>query len=209
MSHEIDPRVDKTRRRLRRALITLLQTKTVDNISVQQLTSTASVTRGTFYLHYKDKPAFVERALDDLVSELFEEAIVTVSVGDVITNPIDPLQRVRVLSLSKALSYISEHAEAFHTLLLDQRQLAVSQRINQQLTKWMQDFYEDFKDQFADLDVPISIQIAYYVSATVGLITDWLEKDMIYTPHYLTKCIKKMHHLMTIGNISFTDFFVN
>lgn len=41
MSHEVDPRVDKTRRRLRQALITLLQTETVDNISVQKLTSTA------------------------------------------------------------------------------------------------------------------------------------------------------------------------
>ncbi|MGY5438316.1 TetR/AcrR family transcriptional regulator C-terminal domain-containing protein [Lactiplantibacillus argentoratensis] len=191
MSHEVDPRVDKTRRRLRQALITLLQTETVDNISVQKLTSTAAVTRGTFYLHYKDKPAFVDQALDDLVSELFETAIVTVSVSDIMTNPADPLQRVHVFSLSKALDYISLHAEAFETLLLDQRQLAVNQRINQQMTTWMTKFHRDFQDQFADLEVPVSIQIAYYVSATVGLITDWLANDMIYTPHYLTKCIKK------------------
>lgn len=208
MSHEVDPRVDKTRRRLRKALITLLQTESVENISVQKLTSTASVTRGTFYLHYKDKPAFVDQALDDLVTELFETAMITVSVGDIMTNPIDPLQRVQVLSLSKALGYISQHAEAFETLLLHQRQLAVNQRINQQMTTWMDKFYHQFEAQFADLEVPVSIQIAYYVSATVGLITDWLENDMIYTPHYLTKCIKKMHHLMTMSNISFTDFFV-
>ncbi|ETY74514.1 TetR/AcrR family transcriptional regulator [Lactiplantibacillus fabifermentans] len=208
MSHEVDPRVDKTRRRLRQALITLLQSETVENISVQELTATADVTRGTFYLHYKDKPAFVDQALEDLVTELFEQAIVTVAIGDVITNPADPLKRVQVLSLSKALGYIDQHAEAFKTLLLNQRQLAVNGRINQQLTDWMQRFYHDFEDQFADLEVPVSIQIAYYVSATVGLITDWLENDMIYTPRYLTKCIKKMHHLMTAGNITFTDFFV-
>lgn len=208
MSHEVDPRVDKTRRRLRQALITLLQSETVENISVQELTATADVTRGTFYLHYKDKPAFVDQSLEDLVTELFEQAIVTVAIGDVITNPADPLKRVQVLSLSKALGYIDQHAEAFKTLLLNQRQLAVNGRINQQLTDWMQRFYHDFEDQFADLEVPVSIQIAYYVSATVGLITDWLENDMIYTPRYLTKCIKKMHHLMTAGNITFTDFFV-
>ncbi|CAM3105271.1 TetR/AcrR family transcriptional regulator [Lactiplantibacillus plajomi] len=208
MSHDIDPRVDKTRRRLRRALITLLQTETVENISVQKLTSTASVTRGTFYLHYKDKPAFIDQALEDLVTELFDAAIVTVGIGDVMTNPAAPLRRVQVLSLSRALGYIDAHAEAFQTLLLDQRQLAVSQRINRQLTSWMQRFYRDFQDQFADLEVPINVQIAYYVSATVGLITDWLANDMIYTPHYLTKCIKKLHHLMTTRSISFTDFFV-
>ncbi|MFC6181970.1 TetR/AcrR family transcriptional regulator [Lactiplantibacillus daowaiensis] len=208
MSHEIDPRVDKTRRRLRQALITLLQAQKVENISVQQLTATAAVTRGTFYLHYKDKPDFIDQALDDLVTELFEKAIVTVSIDEVITNPSDPLRRVQVFSLSNALSYIDQHAEAFRTLLLEQRQLAISRRMNQQLTKWMQQFYHDFEDQFADLEVPVSIQIAYYVSATLGLITDWLANDMIYTPRYLTKCIKKMHHLMTVGNITFTDFFV-
>ncbi|VDG19828.1 transcription regulator [Lactobacillus plantarum JDM1] [Lactiplantibacillus mudanjiangensis] len=208
MSHEIDPRVDKTRRRLRQALITLLQTQKVENISVRQLTTTAAVTRGTFYLHYKDKPDFIDQALNDLVTELFAEAIVTVSIEEVITNPADPLRRVQVFSLTKALSYIDQHAEAFRTLLLDQSQLAVSRRLQQQLTQWMQRFYRDFEDQFADLEVPVSIQIAYYVSSTLGLVTDWLANDMMYTPRYLTKCLKKMHHLMTVGNISFTDFFV-
>ncbi|VDG24492.1 TetR/AcrR family transcriptional regulator [Lactiplantibacillus mudanjiangensis] len=208
MSHEIDPRVDKTRRRLRQALITLLQTQKVENISVRQLTTTAAVTRGTFYLHYKDKPDFIDQALNDLVTELFAEAIVTVSIEEVITNPADPLRRVQVFSLTKALSYIDQHAEAFRTLLLDQSQLAVSRRLQQQLTQWMQRFYCDFEDQFADLEVPVSIQIAYYVSSTLGLVTDWLANDMMYTPRYLTKCLKKMHHLMTVGNISFTDFFV-
>jgi len=208
MSHEIDPRVDKTRRRLRQSLITLLQTQKVENISVQQLTATAEVTRGTFYLHYKDKPDFVNQALDDLVTDLFKEAIISVPISDVMTNPIDPLRRVQVLSLSQALTYIDQHAEAFKTLLLNQSQLAVNRRIDEQLTAWMQQFYHDFEDQFADLEVPVSIQIAYYVSSTVGLITDWLAHDMIYTPRYLTKCIKKLHHLMTVGNITFTDFFV-
>ncbi|MFC6165180.1 TetR/AcrR family transcriptional regulator [Lactiplantibacillus dongliensis] len=208
MSHEIDPRVDKTRRRLRQALITLLQDHKVENISVQQLTSTAEVTRGTFYLHYKDKSDFVNHALNDLVTELFEQAIVTVAISEVITNPADPLRRVQVLSLSKALTYIDRHADAFKTLLLNQSQLAVNRRIDEQLSDWMQRFYRDFEDQFADLEVPVSIQIAYYVSSTVGLITDWLANDMIYTPRYLTKCIKKLHHLMTVGNITFTDFFV-
>ncbi|BDZ30774.1 TetR/AcrR family transcriptional regulator C-terminal domain-containing protein [Lactiplantibacillus sp. WILCCON 0030] len=208
MSHDMDPRVDKTRRHLRQALITLLQNERVENISVQELTTTAAVTRGTFYLHYKDKPAFVDQALDDLVTDLFDEAIVSVPVGEIITNPLDPLRRVNVLSLSKALGYVDQHAEAFKTLLLNQSQLAVNRRINEQLTAWMQRFYDDFEDQFADLEVPVSIQIAYYVSATTGIITDWLAHDMIYTPRYLTKCIKKLHHLMTARNITFTDFFV-
>ncbi len=144
MSHDVDPRVDKTRRRLRQALITLLQTERVENISVQKLTSTAAVTRGTFYLHYKDKPAFVDQALEDLVTELFDQAIVTVAIGDVITNPADPLRRVQVLSPPKALGYIYQPAAGFQTLLLDPRPFAVNRRVNPQLTKWVEGVYHDF-----------------------------------------------------------------
>lgn len=60
----IDPRVIKTQRRLRRALVELLQVMPVKSISVQHITSRANVTRGTFYLHYRDKKEFVSTTLN-------------------------------------------------------------------------------------------------------------------------------------------------
>lgn len=74
----IDPRVVKTQRRLRRALVELLRVMPVKSISVQHITSRANVTRGTFYLHYRDKKEFVSVTLKQVVDDFFK----AVSVKD-------------------------------------------------------------------------------------------------------------------------------
>ena len=55
-----DPRMRRTRKLLQGALGSLLQTKTFDEISVQDITEAATVNRATFYDHYTDKFALLE-----------------------------------------------------------------------------------------------------------------------------------------------------
>jgi AcrR family transcriptional regulator len=50
-----DPRIRRTRQLLQGALRTLMQSKSFDEISVQDITETATVNRATFYDHYNDK----------------------------------------------------------------------------------------------------------------------------------------------------------
>ena len=50
----MDRRVRKTRESLITALITLLEKKNINEISVRELSELADINRGTFYLHYKD-----------------------------------------------------------------------------------------------------------------------------------------------------------
>ena len=60
---KVDPRVVKTRSSLRKALVYLMKHEKLENISVQKITETANITRGTFYLHYKDKRDFIKSAI--------------------------------------------------------------------------------------------------------------------------------------------------
>ena len=55
-----DPRIRRTRKLLQGALGTLMQTKSLDEISVQDITEAATVNRATFYDHYTDKFALME-----------------------------------------------------------------------------------------------------------------------------------------------------
>jgi len=50
-----DPRIRRTRQMLQAALGTLLQTRSFDEISVQEITDAATISRATFYDHYTDK----------------------------------------------------------------------------------------------------------------------------------------------------------
>ena len=58
-----------TRDKLKKALTILFNEKSLNDISVSELTKEAHINRGTFYLHYDDKMDLV----DNLVEEIFEE----------------------------------------------------------------------------------------------------------------------------------------
>jgi AcrR family transcriptional regulator len=55
-----DPRIRRTRKLLQGALGGLMQTKSFDEISVQDITEAATVNRATFYDHYTDKFGLLE-----------------------------------------------------------------------------------------------------------------------------------------------------
>jgi AcrR family transcriptional regulator len=55
-----DPRIRRTRQLLQGALHNLMQSKSFDEISVQDITETATINRATFYDHYPDKFALLE-----------------------------------------------------------------------------------------------------------------------------------------------------
>ena len=50
----MDRRVRRTKKRLREALLGLLCTKSVEDITVSELAIKADINRGTFYTHYRD-----------------------------------------------------------------------------------------------------------------------------------------------------------
>ncbi len=55
-----DPRIRRTRQLLQGALRSLLQTKSFEDISVQDIAEAATVNRATFYDHYTDKFALFD-----------------------------------------------------------------------------------------------------------------------------------------------------
>lgn len=52
---KVDRRILKTQEALKKAIIDLMAEKNFDDITVQDLSDRANVSRGTIYLHYMDK----------------------------------------------------------------------------------------------------------------------------------------------------------
>lgn len=63
----IDQRVARTRGRLAHALISLGQTRDIDDIRVGDLVRTAGVGRSTFYAHFEDRDDFLGRAFAGMI----------------------------------------------------------------------------------------------------------------------------------------------
>lgn len=68
---ETDLRVVKTRANIRRCFLELLQEKTLNKISLQELCKRAQCSRNTFYMHYQ--------YIDTLYEQLVDECIVSIT----------------------------------------------------------------------------------------------------------------------------------
>jgi AcrR family transcriptional regulator len=68
-----DPRIRRTRRLLQEALGTLMQSKSFDEISVQDIAEAATVNRATFYDHYTDKYALLDAMVAGGFHQLLHE----------------------------------------------------------------------------------------------------------------------------------------
>src|SRR5258708_5276152 len=55
-----DPRILRSQRMLREALVRLLTQKEFEDISIQEIADEATLNRATFYLHYPDKKALLQ-----------------------------------------------------------------------------------------------------------------------------------------------------
>lgn len=71
-----DRRVKRTKRVLRECLFELLETNTIDEISVKELTEKADVNRSTFYFYYKDIADMV-RQIQNEIFDVFYETVMT------------------------------------------------------------------------------------------------------------------------------------
>lgn len=178
-----DPRVLKTRNNLRRALVFLIQQEPLESISVQKITQTAHITRGTFYLHYKDKQDFIEATLQDFIDEFF---------GSVMYIPENAIKPVKVFSLKCAFAYIEQNADIFAVLLGESFGNRFYQAMYERLRKEMFHYAKVVAISGKQVEVPIEMQIDFVASAVLGLISRWLEGGLVYTSRYMTINVSKM-----------------
>ncbi|HAT54045.1 MAG TPA: TetR family transcriptional regulator [Lactobacillus sp.] len=210
MVKHLDPRVIKTRSSLKTALISLMQQYKIENISVQKITETAHITRGTFYLHYKDKRDFIARAMTEILDDFFDNVVDDGTASLPERYAFLKGQTVNVFYLNNAFNYIEKDAQMFNVLLNTQENGLFEHELYARMTDYLNHFYDQMKPAFADIGVPVNIQIAFTVSAYVGLIKNWLLEGMIYTPHYMTGSVQKMIQLVNTGStktVTFTNFF--
>jgi AcrR family transcriptional regulator len=71
----VDPRVRRTQKQLREAMIALIREKGFDAVTVQDIAERAEINRATFYLHYRDKDDLVARFMKDVLDDLRAEAM--------------------------------------------------------------------------------------------------------------------------------------
>lgn len=67
---KVDRRILKTQEALKKAVIEMMAEKNFDDITIQDISDRANVSRGTIYLHYLDKYDLLDKLIESHIHEL-------------------------------------------------------------------------------------------------------------------------------------------
>lgn len=171
-----DSRVKRTKKLIRKGLAELAKKKSINKITVKELTDLIEINRGTFYLHYKDIFDLVESIENSLYDE-FNEIIKTVNPNTILETPIDILEKFCV--------FISENADAFVMLIGENGDANFVYRIG---TVMNDAVFELFSSIYPEMDSErYSFTYEYCKYGSVGLIRCWIIENHDWTPRQVAE----------------------
>lgn len=177
-----DRRVARTVALLRDALMTLIQEKGYDAITVQDITDRANVARTTFYLHFKDKDELLFEGMRAIYDDLVERAFRKVGSADETPDSHDPLAGFDIASPAD-FEHVAEHAAFYRVMLSERGSMAFTLRVMDYLARLCdQDFLSVAVARGAQPRIPVEIIAHIMAGAQIGVIRWWLENDQPHTP---------------------------
>src|SRR5262245_9344076 len=133
MTHDLtDPRVQRTRKLLKDALIELSAKSGFDAVTVGDIVTRAKINRATFYRHYQDKYALVEEvfqeAMDSMRRDLKPPSEESVSAA--LQNPPE--------RLVKLFEHFAEHKQLYRALLGGNGSSWFTAKMSGQITEFLE-----------------------------------------------------------------------
>ena len=179
INKKVDRRVHRTRSMLQQSLIQLMTEKEIKDITVKELSESADITRGTFYLHYND----IYDILRSMEYELFTEFNEILSRSfDNNGNRLSP-----EAILANIFSFLDRHRDAAKVMMGPHGDIAfvnrlkdlVKERIYSVLTQKKATCQYDYAEAFA-------------VSGCIGVIETWLHQSSPPAPDEMAKICSDM-----------------
>lgn len=176
MSHNLnDPRVRKTRRSLRNALIQEILKKGYDAVSIQDIVNEAETARITFYRHYSDKEELLQDCLNGLYEELSERTEKNIRA--------DPSPLLPTLMFFR---HLEEQEQLYRILFLSRGSQTVMAKMKFLLTQRIIEAVQLF-DAPERPPIPDEIIAYHMVNGHLGLGVWWLENDKPYPVEYMAE----------------------
>ncbi|WP_156009443.1 TetR/AcrR family transcriptional regulator [Streptococcus ruminantium] len=164
-------RQTQSKEKIHQALLSLLDDRSFDKISVADICRLAQVNRGTFYLHYLDKFDLIDQVIKQVTDHLYDILLNT-------PNDVDrPIQEV--------LEYISQNQDLILTL---------SQSAAIDLSQELHDFMMELMQRTSTTDEQQDIYRLISISGSVSaIIKHWLIMGCQESTTEMASKILKLH----------------
>ncbi|UUZ82828.1 TetR/AcrR family transcriptional regulator [Paenibacillus sp. P26] len=187
-NNRTDPRVVRTRKMLRDALMELIREKGLEGITVRELTEKAGLYRGTFYLHYRDIYDLLEQSQEEMLQGIRDIAAQV--------SPLDFQKRHWLEephpSAIRMFEYYADNAVYFHTILGPKGDPAFPAKLKELMRELFQNNEALLQAKDADIPIPRDFFISYIISANIGLLQHWFDTGMVQTPREMALMSMRM-----------------
>lgn len=183
---DTDRRVRRTRRLLAEAFVALVLESGYERITVQHILDRADVGRSTFYAHFRDKQALLEACFDDMREQL-KTALDAMSPG----ADLDPVGPAAVL-----FAHAYQHRPVYRALCGKQGGNLVQRHLHRLIGGMLREHLQP-RLAAAGSPLPADVVAEFYTSATLGLLTWWVDHNFRQGPTRMAE----MHHQLTAPGV--------
>lgn len=171
---KVDRRILKSQTAIQKAIIELMSEKNFDNITIQDISDRANVSRGTLYLHYTDKFDLLDKLIETHINKL-QEMCESASAAEM--DFID--------SSLMWFEYFESNYLFFSTML-------ASKGAPYFRTRFLEFLIDELRN---DVNVTVGknyglsedVILQFVGSAYVGIVEWWFTNGMPYPPHVMAE----------------------
>jgi AcrR family transcriptional regulator len=187
---KVDPRVRRTHRMLRDALVSLILEKDYASISIKEITDRAEVAYITFYRHFE--------SLDQLLMEVLEEGLAE------LMNHIETLARQSDTSALETegrliFEYVEQKADLFRILFKSQSVTRVRKKVVRNIAAIFQKSCLPLAR--SNNAVTVSITSNHIATSLLALIEWWLDNRMTPAAAQMGKVYRSLIIDSTVGAV--------
>ena len=181
-------RSTQTKAKLKNSFIKLVKDKGLDNVTVSDLARDSKINRGTFYLHYLDKYALMEKLEEQAINDLKQILLFDKNTE----NLNDPIELIPYDAILKALIYVKNDFDFIKTLASDGGDpnfiLMIKEILSQMIDSKIQ---QSEKLTFSQKMLPEDYAREILLSSMVAILVLWIKKDAAESPEEIAVMITK------------------
>ena len=173
----------KTKQLIQQSFMRILEKKPFESITIGEITKTAKINRGTFYLHFQDKFDLLDQMEQQLISDLGAHLDKLQSSY----SPHHTFEKQQENLASTLFCFIGMHSPILKIFLSDHGRAGFHIRFRDAFSEKVRINLEKIEGFGDKLNVPIEYFLSFITSAFLGLIEQWVQNDLDKTPSEMTK----------------------
>ena len=173
--------------KMNQALLTLLEKKDFEYITIKEVCKEAKVNRSTFYLHYENIMDLVQETVESMNKQFLGYFKQNDFIDKIQTSKINELYLIDDHYLNPYLNYIKDNKKLFKITL------AKTETLN--LNKSYQQLYlhilDPIMNRYQINQKERKYIVAFYINGIMAIIKEWLKEDCKESQEEILELIKK------------------